>query len=76
MEDKTIIGKVVKKMNNYVVVEEETGKEYKLYAIKPMEAVSPDFDIGKFEKFVDKKVEASGMFENGSIWDAYLVEVK
>ncbi|MHA1124986.1 MAG: hypothetical protein ACTSO7_13140 [Candidatus Heimdallarchaeota archaeon] len=70
-----VVGIVVEKMNYYYVVEEKSGEEYKLYAIRPMEAVSPDFDIGKFAKFVGKEVIARGEIEQGAIWNAHLVEV-
>jgi len=73
-EKQEIVGMVVEKMNWFYVVE-ESGEEYKLYAIRPQEAVSPDFDIGKFAKFVGKEVIATGQIEQGAIWDAQLVEV-
>ena len=69
-----VIGKCVEKMNWFYVVTEE-GEEYKLYAIQPQQAVSPDFDIGKFAKFVGKDVIARGQIEGGEIWNAYLVEI-
>jgi hypothetical protein len=69
-----VIGTVVEKINWFYVVE-ESGEEYKLYAIKPQEAVAPDYNIGKFAKFVGKEVIAQGQIESSEIWDAYLVEV-
>lgn len=69
-----VIGMVVEKMNWFYVVE-ESGEEYKLYAIQPQEAVSPDFNIGKFAKFVGKEVTATGQIEQEAIWGAHLVEV-
>lgn len=75
MKEITIIGKVEKRNNEYIVITED-NIEYKLYAIKPMEAVSPDFDIGKFAQFVGKKVRASGISDENAVWDAYLEEIK
>ncbi|NHJ05868.1 MAG: hypothetical protein EAX90_13665 [Candidatus Heimdallarchaeota archaeon] len=75
MKEDSIIGNVEKRFNGFIVVTSE-GKEYKLYAIRPMEAVSPDFNIGQFEKFLGKKVKASGLFDEGSIWNAYLEQIE
>ena len=69
-----VIGMVEEKMNKYYMVD-KSGEEYELFAIRPMEAVSPDFDIGKFAKFVGKEVIATGQIESGAIWNAHLVEV-
>jgi hypothetical protein len=69
-----VIGTVVEKMNWFYVVE-KSGEEYKLYAIKPQEAVSPDYNIGKFAKYVGKEVIVRGQINSGEIWDAHLVEI-
>ncbi|HUU77831.1 MAG TPA: hypothetical protein VMX55_05760 [candidate division Zixibacteria bacterium] len=75
MKEDSIIGIVERKFNGFIIVTDK-NKEYKLYAIRPMEAVSPDFDIGRFEKFLGKKVKASGLFDDSSIWTAYLEEIE
>ena len=75
MKESTLIGKVENKFNEYIL-RTEKNEEIKLYAIRPMEAVSPDFDSGKFAKFIGKKVKASGLFDGSALWDAYLEEIK
>lgn len=74
MKDITIVGTVEERQDGFVV-KTEIGTEFKLFAIRPMEAVSPDFDIGKFAPFVGKKVRASGPCDGNSIYSATLEEI-
>ncbi len=74
MKDITIVGVLEERPNGFIV-KTEIGKEFQLYAIRPMEAVSPDFDIGKFAVFVGKKVRASGMCDGDAIYSATVEEI-
>ena len=71
MSESFIIGIVKKKFSQFYILSED-GKEFQIYAIQPMEAVSPDYNSGKYESFLDKKVKATGFFTGGSIYSAYL----
>lgn len=74
MKDVTIVGIVEERPDGFVV-KTEIGTEFKLYAIRPMEAVSPDFDIGKFAAFVGKRVRASGPCDGNLIYSATVEEI-
>ncbi len=51
----------------------DNGTEYKLSAIMPWEAVSPDFDSGKFAAVLGKRVTVSGVTDGTTIWGADVV---
>ena len=74
MKNITIVGILEERPNGFIV-KTELGTEFKLYAIRPMEAVSPDFDIGKYAAFVGKKVRASGMCDGNEIYSATVEEI-
>lgn len=62
------------KILDYYMVTKDDGTEYKLSAIKPWEAVSPDFDSGKFAVVLGKRVTITGLSDGHMIWDADVVE--
>ncbi|HUT79738.1 MAG TPA: hypothetical protein VMZ29_00940 [Candidatus Bathyarchaeia archaeon] len=75
IEEKFVIGIVKEIMNKFVLVTEEKD-EYKLYAINPWEAVSPDFNSSKFVPFIGKKVKATGRINSSEIWAAHLIDIE
>ena len=65
---------IISKIFDYYMVTMDDGTEYKLSAIKPWEAVSPDFDSGKFAIVLGKRVTITGLSDGGTIWGADVVE--
>jgi len=52
----------------------DNGTEYELSAIMPYEAVSPDFDSGRFAEHLGRRVVVTGLSDGGTIWRASIVE--
>ncbi len=71
LEDIEVRGLISKVLNRYVVITEEGG-EYELSAIMPWEAVSPDFDSGRFAKELGHTMIVSGKSDGSTIWGARL----
>jgi hypothetical protein len=69
LKEISVTGLVSKIFNEYVVTTDD-GTEYKLSAIMPYEAVSPDFDSGKFAIELGKRVVVSGVTDGETIWKA------
>jgi hypothetical protein len=61
------------KIRDYYMVTMDNGTEYKLSAIMPWAAVSPDFDSGKFAAVLGKRVTVSGVTDGTTIWGADVV---
>ena len=74
MKNTTIVGIVEERSDGYYV-KTEIGTAFKLFAIRPMEAVSPDTDTAKYAAFVGKKVRASGPCDGSSIYSATLEQI-
>ncbi|MBD3189656.1 MAG: hypothetical protein GF308_03385 [Candidatus Heimdallarchaeota archaeon] len=74
MEDMAIIG-VISKRFGKIIITTEGGEIYNLSAIRPWEAVSPDFNSGKFEKHLGKRVRVSGITDGDTIWNAHIEEL-
>ncbi len=73
MDEITVTGIVSKGMSEYLITTED-GTEYKLSAIMPWEAVSPDFCSGDFALHLGKRMNASGSSDGQTIWGASLSE--
>jgi hypothetical protein len=73
LKEITVTG-LMSKILDYYMVTVDDGTEYKLSAILPWEAVSPDFDSGKFAGVLGKRVSVSGMTDGGTIWGAEIVK--
>ena len=73
MKEITVTGAVSRRMNEYVITTDD-GTEYKLSAIMPWEAVSPDFRSGDFELHLGQRMIASGSTDGHTIWGARLSE--
>lgn len=71
MKEITVTGTISKTMNEYVVTTDD-GTEYKLSAIMPYEAVSPDFGSGDFALHLGKRMVATGSSDGHTIWGASL----
>lgn len=69
----SVTGIISKIFNQYVVTTDD-GTEYNLSAIMPYEAVSPDFDSGKFAQELGKRVIVVGLIDGDTIWKADIVE--
>ena len=70
----SVIGIISKIFNEYVITADD-GKEYKLSAIMPYEAVSPDFDSGRFAIGLGKRVVVSGVTDGETIWRASVSQI-
>lgn len=73
LKEITVTG-LMSKIFDYYIVTKDDGTEYKLSAIKPWEAVSPDFDSGRFAVVLGKRVTVTGMSDGDTIWNAEVVE--
>ena len=73
LKEITVTG-LMSKILDYYMVTKDDGTEYKLSAIMPWEAVSPDFDSGKFAVVLGKRVSVSGMTDGNTIWGAEIVK--
>ena len=71
MDDIEVVGLISKVINRYVVITKD-GTEYELSAIMPWEAVSPDFDSGRFAQNLGQKMAVSGSTDGSTIWGAQL----
>jgi hypothetical protein len=71
MDEITVTGIVSKVMNEYIITTDD-GTEFKLSAIMPWEAVSPDFGSGDFALHLGKRMNASGSRDGQTIWGASL----
>ena len=74
MEEQELIGILTKRVNKFIVITEE-GKEYRIYAINPWQAVSIDYDTGKYNDLIGKKVRVFGRFLGTEIWKATIEEI-
>ncbi len=74
LKEISVIGIISKIFNEYVVTADD-GKEYKLSAIMPYEAVSPDFDSGRFAIELGKRVAVSGVTDGDTIWKASVSQI-
>lgn len=74
MEDIAIIG-VISKRFGKIIITSEGGEIYNLSAIRPWEAVAPDFNSAQFEKYVGKRVRVSGKTDGDTIWNAQIEEL-
>jgi len=72
LKEITVTGLMSKIFDSYTVTMDD-GTEYKLSAIMPWEAVSPDFDSGKFATVLGKRVSVSGMTDGDTIWGAKII---
>jgi hypothetical protein len=72
LKEITVTGLMSKIFDSYTVTMDD-GTEYKLSAIMPWEAVSSDFDSGKFAAVLGKRVSVNGMTDGDTIWDAEIV---
>jgi len=72
LKEITVTG-LMSKIRDYYMVTMDNGTEYKLSAIMPWEAVSPDFDSGKFAAVLGKRVTVSGVTDGTTIWGADVV---
>ncbi|MHA2065747.1 MAG: hypothetical protein ACXABY_15325 [Candidatus Thorarchaeota archaeon] len=73
LKEITVTG-LMSKILDYYMVTMDDGTEYKLSAIMPWEAVSADFDSGKFAVVLGKRVTVSGAFDGSTIWGAEVAE--
>ncbi|MHA2313528.1 MAG: hypothetical protein ACXADF_18790 [Candidatus Thorarchaeota archaeon] len=73
LKDITVTG-LMSKILDYYMITKDDGTDYKLSAIMPWEAVSPDFDSGKFAVVLGKRVTVSGSSDGDTIWGAQVVE--
>lgn len=73
MKDITITGLVSMVLDQYIITTDD-GTEYKLSAILPWEAVSPDFGSGDFVLHLGKRMTATGSTDGETIWGAMLSE--
>ncbi|MGY5855993.1 MAG: hypothetical protein RTS72_05285 [Candidatus Thorarchaeota archaeon] len=73
MKDITITGLVSMALEQYIITTDD-GTEYKLSAILPWEAVSPDFGSGDFALHLGKRMTATGSTDGETIWGAMLSE--
>ena len=73
LKEITVTGLISKIFNDYTITMDD-GTEYKLSAIMPWEAVSPDFDSGKFAVVLGKRVSVSGMTDGSTIWGAEIIK--
>jgi hypothetical protein len=73
MKEITVTG-LVSRISDQFVITTDDGTEYKLSAIMPWEAVSPDFGSGDFALHLGKTMIASGSCEGHTIWGATLSE--
>ncbi|MHA2356562.1 MAG: hypothetical protein ACXADC_15405 [Candidatus Thorarchaeota archaeon] len=73
LKDITVTG-LMSKILDYYMITKDDGTDYKLSAIMPWEAVSPDFDSGKFAVVLGKRVTVSGSSDGDTIWGAKVVE--
>ena len=73
LKEITVTGLMSKIFDSYTVTMDD-GTEYKLSAIMPWEAVSPDFDSGKFAVVLGKRVSVSGLTDGNTIWGAEIIE--
>ena len=73
MEEITVTGVISKVMNEYIVTKDD-GTEFKLSAIMPWEAVTPDFRSGDFALHLGKRMKVSGSSDEQTIWGASLSE--
>ncbi|MBN2229309.1 MAG: hypothetical protein JW779_06910 [Candidatus Thorarchaeota archaeon] len=73
MEEVEIVGLITKK-NEMFALTTDDGKTYYLSAILPWEAVSADFNSGKFIPFLGKRVRARGLCNGSTIYKAALEE--
>ena len=73
MKEITVTGLVSKVLNEYIITTDD-GTEFKLSAIMPWEAVSPDFGSGDFALHLGKRMTASGSIDGQTIWGATLSE--
>ncbi|MFW9907228.1 MAG: hypothetical protein ACFFEF_01525 [Candidatus Thorarchaeota archaeon] len=71
LEEIEVSGLISKVLDRYVVITVD-GTEYELSAIMPWEAVSPDFDSGRFAKELGQRMVVSGMTDGAIIWGANL----
>jgi hypothetical protein len=69
LKEITVTG-LMSKILDYYMVTMDNGTEYKLSAILPWEAVSPDFDSGKFATVLGKHVSVTGVTDGSTIWGA------
>ena len=60
-------------LEQYIITTDD-GTEYKLSAILPWEAVSPDFGSGDFALHLGKRMTATGSTDGETFWGAMLSE--
>ncbi|NHJ14118.1 MAG: hypothetical protein EAX95_10610 [Candidatus Thorarchaeota archaeon] len=73
LNDITVSGIVSRIYGQYVITADD-GTEYRLSAIMPYEAMSTDFDSGRFALVLGKRVTASGVTDGATIWRAHIVD--
>jgi hypothetical protein len=73
LKEITVTG-LMSKILDYYMVTMDDGTEYKLSAILPWEAVSPDIDSGKFAAVLGRHVSVSGVTDGSTIWGAEIVK--
>lgn len=75
MDDIEVVGLISKVLNRYVVITKD-GTEYELSAIRPWEAVSPDFDSGRFAQNLGQQMVVTGSTDGSTIWGAQLSPIE
>ena len=74
MDEIAVLGVIKKTSTNYVIVTDD-GKEYRLSAILPWEAISPDYNTYEFELNLGKRISVSGVTNGHTIYRASLSEI-
>ena len=65
---------LISRIHDEYVITTDSGIQYRLSAIMPYEAVSPDFDSGRFALALGKKVTVAGVTDGDTIWGARIMD--
>lgn len=72
LKDISVTG-IITKIHDAYVITTDGGIQYKLSAIMPYEAVSPDFDSGRFALGLGRRVTIVGVTDGDTIWGASIM---
>ena len=65
---------LISRIHDEYVITTDNGIQYRLSAIMPYEAVSPDFDSGRFALALGKRVTVVGVTDGDAIWRARIID--
>ncbi|MFW9955707.1 MAG: hypothetical protein ACFFD3_14250 [Candidatus Thorarchaeota archaeon] len=73
MDEIIVVGIISRILNEYAVTTDE-GVEYKLSAILPWEAVSPEYGSEEFAMHLGKRLTVQGLSDGSTIYRASILE--